>query len=104
MRLTQRDDRMTVEALQYANARLKNDLAGWAWNVGKTDNKPNMMLSKQWWQQERVAVGYFGFTDAELEIADREARGYIGTRNGFNCYLTAQSIRNRDERDEFQWR
>lgn len=87
-------DHITVEALQYANARLKNDLAGWAWNFERSNDKPSMVLSMQWWKDEREAVGYFGFTDAELCVADRNAHGYIGTRNGFNCYLSAQSFPN----------
>lgn len=46
-----------------------------------------LIMPTQWWRDEQKICGFFGFDDAEIDYAEQSFENYLGTKNGFDCYV-----------------
>ena len=49
--------------------------------------KLKLIIPASWWREEAKVCGYFGFDDAEIDYASESFDNYLGTKNGFDCYV-----------------
>lgn len=85
------NDHFTVAALRRFNAKIKIARAfHYAHHSQLRENaraRFKLILPADWWREEAKVCGYFGFDDAEIDCASESFENYLGTKNGFDCYV-----------------
>ena len=80
-------DHITIEAIRKFNFATKINALYDDLMRGRSGANLLLIMPAKWWKEEERVCGYFGFKTEEIEYAETSPSNYIGTKNGFDCYV-----------------
>lgn len=84
-------DYITAEVVNKFRIKMTIDACYDNMAIQRSDAHLKLIMPAQWWRDELRVCGYFGFDIGEIEYAKTSSENYLGTKNGFDCYVRPKS-------------